>query len=154
MAELDPAIEQQLADMSDQDWRALSARVRQPTSSEQLKTIASQHLSPDRLSTFMAIVDPRKLADEHGNIDEAKVQAACSGPLFGAVESQQQQPQPHNWGQHSVAGGPSKQPGDDGRRELERRHGVKNEAPKLDQAIRPGASARAALERRYGKATK
>lgn len=30
MAELDPAVEQQLADMSDEDFRALTARVRPP----------------------------------------------------------------------------------------------------------------------------
>ena len=30
MAELDPTVEQQLADMSDEDWHALTVRVRPP----------------------------------------------------------------------------------------------------------------------------
>lgn len=151
MAEqLDPAVEQQLADMSDQDWRSLSARVRPPTSSEQLTNVAAQHLSPEHLSTFMAIADPKKLADEHGNVDPAKVQQAST--LFGPRKPQQQR----QWGQHSGSGGPGKQLGDDGRAALEKRHGVKSstDAPAAGAQIPAGQEGRAELAKRYGRTTK
>jgi hypothetical protein len=146
MAEqLDPAVEQQLADLSDQDWRSLSARVRPPTSSEQLKTIAAKHISDDQLNTLMAIANVKAFADEHGNIDEQKVTNHVN-KLFG---TQQPQP-PRNWGQGSGAGGPAKQPGEDAKSALARRHGVKTDAEQLDAGIRPGADGRAALDRRHG----
>jgi hypothetical protein len=147
MAELDPAFEQQLADLSDDDWRSLSARVRPPTSSEQLKAIAAKHISEDQLPTFMAIANVKAFADENGNIDEAKVQHHAS-TLFGAGEPAQ----PRNWGQGSAPGGPNKQPGDDARTTLRKRHGVKSstDQPAAGAQISPGQDARAALERRHG----
>jgi hypothetical protein len=80
--QLHPAVEEQLAGLSDEDWRSLSARVRPPTSSEQLKSIAAKHIPEDQLKTFMAIANVKAFADENGNIDEAKVQHAST--LFGA----------------------------------------------------------------------
>ena len=59
MAELDPAFEQQLADLSDDDWRSLTARVRPPTSSEQLREMEGKVLNADQLETFMSAVNPR-----------------------------------------------------------------------------------------------
>jgi hypothetical protein len=123
MAELDPAFEQQLAELSEDDWRSLSARVRQPTSSEHLKTIAAKHIPEDQLPTFMAIADPKRFADETGNIDESKVQH-LAGALFGTSEVRQQRQTPQ-WGQSSGKP-PGKRPGDDARAALEKRHGVKN----------------------------
>jgi hypothetical protein len=149
MAELDPAFEQQLAELSDEDWRSLSARVRPPTSTDSLKAIAAKHISEDQLPTFMAIANVKAFADEHGNVDEAKVQQAST--LFRGGEPQQQGPQ-SSWGQHSHGNAPGKQPGDDARAALEKRHGVKNDAthPGAGVGIRPGDDARAALEKRHG----
>lgn len=155
MAELDPEIEQTLADMSDQDWRALSARVRPPTSREQFKSVAAKLLqNEDQLNSFLSVANPKACVSENGDVDEAKLTGHLT-TLFGASEPQQPPPAtPRQWGQTSVAGGPSKRAGDDGRAALAKRRGVANDAPQFDQGIKPGDDARAALERRYGKATR
>jgi hypothetical protein len=147
--QLDPAVEQQLADMSDQDWRSLSARVRPPTSSEQLKSIAAKHINEDQLPTFMAIANVKAFADEHGNIEEAKVQTHAAR-LFGAVEPQQQGT-PANYGQ-GTGQPPARQPGDDARSALAKRHGVKsnNDQPGAGAGIQPGVDGRAAAAKRHG----
>lgn len=77
MVELDPATEQQLAELSADEWHAwkdaLEARVRPPTSAQKLKEIASQVISGDRLSGFLKAANPKAFTDEAGNIDEAQV---------------------------------------------------------------------------------
>jgi hypothetical protein len=146
MAELDPAVEQQLADMSDQDWRSLSARVRPPTSSQQLREMAGKVLDADQLETFMAVANPKAFAGENGDVDEATLTGHLTR-LFGAGESQQQGTQA-NWGQHSATGGPGKQLGDDGRAALAKRHGVKTAPPLPIDGT--GDIARGALTKRYG----
>lgn len=151
MAELDPAVEQQLADMSDQDWRALSARVRPPTSSEHLKNVVSQVLSGHQLDSFMAIADPKKFADANGDIDESKVMGHLTS-FFAAGDSPSDQAP--NYGQGGNALGPPSQAGDRARAALKRRHGVgANDANKSgpDSRIRPGTGGREALQRRHGK---
>jgi hypothetical protein len=146
MGELDPATEQALADMSAEDWAALSARVRPPTSSEQLKTIAAKHIPEDQLGTFMAIANVKAFADEHGNIDEAKVQTHASR-LFGAGDGGAR-----NFGQST--GYPSGEPpGETARTALKRRHGVGSSdtnEPSGGSQIPSGRSARAELARRHG----
>lgn len=150
--ELDPAFEQQLAELSDDDWRSLSARVRPPTSSEQLKTIAAKHISEDQLPTFMAIANVKAFADENGNVDEAKVQHHAAR-LFGAVDPQQQGTTT-NWGQ-STGQPAGKQRGDDGRAALAKRHGIKADGqPGAGAGIQPGENGRAALQRRHGGSQK
>ncbi len=154
MAELDPAFEQQLADLSDDDWRSLTARVRPPTSSEQLREMAGKVLNADQLETFMSAVNPRAFAGENGDVDEARLTGHLT-TLFGISDPPQETaPQPHQWGQHSAGGGPSKQRGDDGRAALAKRHNVTNGTPQFDRGVRPGDDARAALERRYGRGQK
>jgi hypothetical protein len=153
-AELDPAFEQQLAELSDDDWRSLSARVRPPTSREQLRDVASKHIPEGQLDAFLAVVNPKAFANELGDVDEAKV-AQHASIIFGVAAPEQSPPAPpRQWGQHSAGGGPGKRAGDDGRAALQTRHGVKNDAPQFDQGIRPGDSARAALEARYGRTSK
>lgn len=149
MAELDPAFEQQLAELSDDDWRSLSARVRPPTSSEQLKSIAAKHIPEDQLKTFMAIANVKAFADEHGNIDEAKVQTHAAR-LFGAIEPQQRGT-PANYGQ-GTGQPPARQPGEDAREALRRRHGVgaDTDQPAAGAGIQPGANGRAAAAKRHG----
>jgi hypothetical protein len=151
MAKLDPAFEQQLAELSDDDWRSLTARVRPPTSSGQLREMAGKVLNADQLETFMSAVNPRAFVGENGDVDEARL-AGHLTTLFGIEKPPQETSQPHQWGQHSVAGGPSKRVGDDARAALEKRHSVKNDSgPQFDRGIRAGDNARAALERRYGR---
>jgi hypothetical protein len=140
--ELDPQTEQTLADMSDEDWSALTARVRPPTSRNQLRDIASKHVPGDQLESFLAIASPKAFANEIGDIDESKVQHHANR-LFGPNEPQQQ----HQWGQHSSGGAPGKQRGDDVRAALEKRHGVRNPSP--IPVVKPGDMARAAIEKRH-----
>ncbi|WP_156673183.1 hypothetical protein [Mycobacterium sp. E3251] len=151
MAEqLDPAVEQQLADLSDDDWRSLSARVRPPTSSEQLKTVASQMLSESQLQSFMAIADPRKFAGANGDVDEGKVKSYLDA-FFGA--GQPPNGQAPDYGQGSALGGPVSLPGNEARAALKKRHGVGAEGPHNPGRHSPvdfGAGGHAALHKRHG----
>src|ERR1700681_2700055 len=83
MSTLDPVTEQRLADMSDADWAALSARVRPPSSSAQLKEIAGKVLSGDQLNSFVSVADPKAFAGDNGDIDESRVMGHLTA-LFGA----------------------------------------------------------------------
>ncbi len=133
MAELNPQTEQTLADMSDEDWSALSARVRPATSAQQLKDIAATVIrDKDQLNAFMAIADPKRLAKPNGDIDPEMVSRHAT-VFFGASNP------------------PGPAPGDIARAELEKRHGVKTSAPAPIE--RPGDIARAQLEKRHGVKT-
>lgn len=148
MVELDPAVEQQLSDMSDQDWRALSARVRPPTSTQQLRDIAGKVLGGDALDSFVAVADPRKFAGENGDVDEEKVMGHMTA-IFGA--GQQSQQPGRQWGQHS--GNPvGARPGDAARAALKKRHNVGGDAdqPAAGGRVSRGEGGRAALQRRHG----
>ena len=148
--DLDPKTEQTLADMSDEDWSALAARVRPPTSSEQLKTVAAKVISdPDQLNAFMSVANAKAFAGENGDIDEDKVM----GHLTALFAAGQQQPGPRQWGQGSAPGGPGARAGEGGRRALAARHGVgadANHQPAAGAGIRPGAAGRQAAARRHG----
>jgi hypothetical protein len=149
MAELDPAVEQQLAELDDADWHALTARVRPPTSSQQLRDIAGRVLEGNALDSFVAVADPRKFANEIGDVDEAKVM----GHLTALFATSQQQPQPPQRGQHS--GYPSgDQPRESGRDALKRRWGVgaDQDKPAPGGQIPRGQRGRDALARRHGAA--
>jgi len=151
MAELDPAFEQQLAELSDADWRSLSARVRPPTSSQQLREMAGKVLDADQLETFMAVANPKAFSGENGDVDEATLTGHLTR-LFGASDPQQPQPQPpqQSWGQ-STGQPTGKQRGDDARAALQKRHGIKPSGqPDAGAGIAPGENGRAALERRHG----
>jgi hypothetical protein len=149
MVELDPQVEQQLADMSDHDWRSLSARVRPPTSNQQLETEAAKIISdPDQLKSFMAIANPKAFANEIGDIDPDKVKGHLTA-FYGANEPRPQR----NWGQASGPPGPPSQPGDQARAALKRRHnvGADNGEPGSSSQIPRGRGAREELAKRYPK---
>ena len=148
MAELDPAVEKQLADLDDADWRALTARVRPPTSSQQLRDIAGKVLDGTALDSFVAVADPRKFANDIGDVDEDKVMGHLTA-LFAT--GQQPQPGPQ-WGQSS-GNPPGDRPGDGARAALKRRHNVGADADTPTGAgsqITRGRGARAELQKRYG----
>lgn len=150
MAELDPAAEHALAEMTAEDFAALTARVRAPTSSEQLKTAAAKHVPEGQLDNFMAIANVKAFADEHGNIDEAKVSEHC-GRFFGT--GTQQPPAARQWGQHTGPGQPPEKPGAGGRAALEKRHGV-SIGDAAQSGSGPGAAGRAEAARRHGGKTR
>jgi hypothetical protein len=145
MVDLDPAVEQTLAELSDQDWRSLSARVRPPTSTQQLREIAGKVLDGDALDSFVAVADPKKFAGENGDVDETKVMGALTGLFAGG-----QQPQHRNWGQGTgqPAGGPR---GESARAALAKRFGVKPaDHPGPGSQAAHGSSGKAELAKRYG----
>jgi hypothetical protein len=147
MAELDPQTEQCLADMSNEDFAALTARVRPPTSTQQLRDIAGKVLEGSALDSFVAVADPKKFAAENGDVDEEKVMGHMTA-IFAAGQPQQRR----DWGQSSTAGGPPKQPGDNARAALRKRHGVGADTnqPGDSGRVSRGENARAALQRRHG----
>jgi hypothetical protein len=153
MVELDPAVEQQLADLPDAEWRALSARVRPPTSSEQLKSVAAKVISDEhQLNSFMAIANPKAFTKENGDVDEAKLTGHLNKLLGGRGGDAP------NYGQGSSQV-PGVKPGDGGRAALAKRHPPKA-TPKADATPGPaaripaGRGAAQELERRYGKGKK
>ena len=145
MTDLDPVFEQRLADLSDVDWQALSARVRPPTSVQQLREIAGKVIDGDQLEAFVNLADPKKFATENGDIDETRVMGALTG-IFGVVTkpglSHQQS------GQFS-ADLPMPSPGERGAAEAAKRFGGNGpqHAPN-----RPGAAGAAEAAKRFGKA--
>lgn len=149
MAELPPEVEQQLTNMSDGDFAALTARVRAPDSTEQLRTAASQVLSGSALDSFVHFADVSKFVGENGGIDEEKVMGHLTA-AFGVSGDQQQQ---RNWGQRSGGTGPALRPGDGGRAAAAKRFGrpVDPEIGAATSGVQRGAAGRAAAERRFGK---
>jgi hypothetical protein len=142
MTDLDPSLEQRLADLSDVDWEALTARVRPPTSAAQLKEIAGKVISGDKLDAFVNVANLKALADENGDIDSRKVQRALR-VMFDIPDQAAHQ----NFGQFSPQpdmGGP----GDRGKAEAQKRFriGQNGEPP---PARGGGGAAEAA--RRFGK---
>ncbi len=151
MSDLSPEVEQQLASLSEGDWAALTAKVRAPDTAEQLRTHAAKVLSGPQLDAFVNAANPAAFTDGAGGVDEEKVM----GHLTALFAVGGQEPPGRQWGQTS--GNPvGERPGDQGRRALERRHGVKNDAthPGADGQVAPGARGRAAVARRHGRGQK
>ena len=82
MPDFDPVLEQKLADLSDEDWSALTARVRPPTSAAQLRDVAGKLIGGDALEAFIAVANLKALSAANGDIDETKVVRALS-TMFG-----------------------------------------------------------------------
>jgi hypothetical protein len=120
MAEISPDLEQQLANMSDAEFSALSAKVRAPDSREALRTAASSLISDDSLESFVKFADVSKFTDSSGAIDQAKVNSHL-GALFGTPQSAAGQAA---WGQHSGGNAPGLNPGDRGRLAAAKRFGT------------------------------
>jgi hypothetical protein len=146
MSELDPVVEQRLADMSAEEFAALTARVRPPTSSQQLKNIAGKVLSGDALNAFVSVANPKAFAGENGDVDESKVM----GHLTAMFASHQ--------GAQASGPTPAGKLGSAGKAEAARRFGTG--APAADQrpddgwtgrAVSGGAAGRAEAAKRFGK---
>jgi hypothetical protein len=143
MPDFDPVLEQKLADLSDVDWAALTARVRPPSSSAQLREIAGKVITGDQLEAFVNVANVKALAGSNGDIDEAKVMGALTG-MFGV--SPETSPPHENFGQYSPPP-PMPGPGDCGRAEAAKRFGANGENV---QGAR-GGGGRAEAERRFGR---
>ncbi|RJO74164.1 hypothetical protein D5S18_18600 [Nocardia panacis] len=92
----------------------------------EVKAIASDVISGDRLRNFMDFADPAKFIGDNGEIDEAKVMGALTG-MFGAQPAKTpvvQAPRWQNAGQFAPPPAPAK-PGEAGRAEAARRHSAK-----------------------------
>lgn len=137
--QLDPAVEQQLADLSDPEWSALSARVRAPDGIEGLRAAAAQRLSGAALDSFVACADVAAFADGNGGIDADKVANALTA-LYGAPAA----PAGQSWGRGDGAGG---------RDAAAERHGLKveREPDAVMPDNGPGAAGRAAAQQRHSQ---
>lgn len=86
----------------------------------ELKGIASQVLSGDKLTAWLDDIDPSKFTNSDGEIDEEKVMGKLTA-LFGV---QSQETPRRNWGQYAHSGAaPGSKPGDAGRAEAKKRFG-------------------------------
>lgn len=115
-----------------------------------LVTVASELLAGEQLASFLAVADATKLAGPNGEIDADAISGHLR-TLYGISEQPQQAPR---WGQQSGSGGPAKQPGDNARAALRKRHNVGADdktTPAPGAQIPRGQGARAELEKRYGK---
>jgi hypothetical protein len=117
---------------------------------EQLRGIVGTVLPPDLRDSFVEYSKLDAFRGEDGQLDTEKVMGHLTA-VHLATQRQQQQSQ-RSWGQHSSGGGPGKQPGDDARAALEKRHGVKRstDQPAAGAQIPRGQSAREALAQRHG----
>jgi hypothetical protein len=125
MPDLDPNLEQRLADLSDVDWSALTARVRPPSSAAQLKDIAGKVIEGDKLDAFVNVANLKALADENGDISEDKVMGALTG-MFGVVPDGG--PRHEDFGQHRPSP-PQPGPGERGAAEAAKRFGGQHAPP-------------------------
>ena len=117
MGELPPDFEQHLADLSDIDWSALTARVRPPSSATQLREIAGKVIDGDKLEAFVQVANVKAFATDNGDIDEGKVRTVLAG-MFGTIPAAGP---PHaDFGQHQPPP-PQPGPGERGAAEAQRR---------------------------------
>jgi hypothetical protein len=152
MPDLSPEVERQLANMSDTEFAALTARLRCPDSIEQLRAIAAKTLQPEQVESWMFGRDPSAFTNANGEIDEAAAVANMIA-VHGASVQQQQQPQPQVWGRDPE---PVYGPGAGGRIEAAKRFGKQapTSPPKAQPApasthTGPGAAGAAAAARRF-----
>jgi hypothetical protein len=142
MPDLEPAVEQTLAELSDADWAALTARVRPPSSAAQLKEIAGRVLSGPQLDAFVSVANLKAVAGENGDIDETKVMGVLTG-MFGVADDSG--PAHQDFGQYRQPP-PMPGPGDRGRAEAAKRFGAAGGAEGTQ-----GRGGRDEAERRFGK---
>ncbi|MCA2248824.1 hypothetical protein JF729_13640 [Mycobacterium intracellulare] len=140
MPEIPPEVEAQLAQLTDAQWSALSARVRAPDSTEALRTAAAQRLTGAQLDSFVQCADVSKFANENGEIDAEKVGRHLTA-LYGAPQASAGQSS--EWGRRDGAGG---------REAAAQRHGAaKSETDAATPDNGPGAEGRAAAQQRHGQ---
>jgi hypothetical protein len=118
---------------------------------QQLIAAASQVLSGDQLSAFMAVADAKRFAGDDGTIDAEKVSGHLRTLFHVDEQPPRQSQQERAWGQ-STGQPAGQQAGDAGRAALEKRHGVKRatDQPAPGDQISRGQNARAELKRRHG----
>lgn len=87
----------------------------------QVKSIASQIISGDKLNAFMQVVNPAALVDKDGQVDEAQIMGVLTA-MYGTEPSTGQRHQ--NFGQYSTPP-PRGAPGQNGTAEAQKRFGVK-----------------------------
>lgn len=100
MVDLPADIEQQLANLTDGEWSALTARVRAPDSAEALRTVAGKVLSGAALDSFVSYADVSKFTSADGTVDEQKV----IGHLTAAFGVQQGAGGKQQWGRPGASG--------------------------------------------------
>jgi hypothetical protein len=162
MPDLEPAVEQKLADMDDADFSALIARVRPPSSAAQLRDIAGKVITGDQLEAFVSVANLKAFATENGDIDEGKVMGALTG-MFGITP--ESSPHHQDFGQHRPPP-PMPGPGDRGKAEAQKRFGPTGgyvaagvegthqvqQGPSIPPSDhRPKSGVRAQLEKRFGR---
>jgi hypothetical protein len=110
---------------------------------EQLREIVGDVLSPDLRDQFVEYARLDAFQGEDGELDKEKV--------MGHLTAISVATQP-NWGQ-GTGQPPGRQPGDDARAALRKRHGVGADTvqPGAASQIQRGQNGREALERRHGK---
>jgi hypothetical protein len=145
MVNLPPEVEQQLGALSNDEWSTLTAKLRAPDSTEQLRTVAGQVLSGAALESFMAVADVSKFTDDKGAIAEEAVMGRLTA-LFGVAD--ERGPTHADFGQYRAAP-PEPGPGDRGKAEAARRFGPRG----ADTQPHPtrGAGGLAEAQKRFGK---
>ena len=90
----------------------------------QVKSIASQIITGDKLSAFMSIVNPAALVGEDGQVDETRVMGFLTAMYGTDPQPGQRQPQWQNFGQYTQPP-PSQKAGAGGAAEAQKRFGKK-----------------------------
>lgn len=90
----------------------------------QVKSIASQIISGDKLNAFMQVVNPAALVDKDGQVDEAQIMGVLTAMYGTEPPTGQRQPQWQNFGQYTSPP-PRGAPGQNGTAEAQKRFGAK-----------------------------
>jgi hypothetical protein len=90
----------------------------------QVKSIASQIISGDKLAAFMSIANPAALVGEDGQVDETRVMGTLTAMYGADPQPGQRQPQWQNFGQYTPPP-PAQKAGAGGAAEAAKRFGKK-----------------------------
>ncbi len=144
MTDLPAEFEQQIANLSEAEWQAFTARVRAPDGAANFREAASKVIDGDRLEAVCRAANLSAFVNDKGEIDDAKVESSLRS-VFGILAG----PRWQDHGQFSQA--PNMPgPGDRGRAEARKRFG-NNGAPSSSGR---GSAGAAEAERRCGKGTR
>jgi hypothetical protein len=117
MTDLPAEVEQQIANLSEAEWQAFTARVRAPDGAAKFREAASKVIDGDRLEAVCRVANLSAFVNDKGEIDEAQVESSLRN-VFGIPAPAAHQ----NFGQFSEP--PTMPgPGDSGRAEARKRFG-------------------------------
>lgn len=87
MVEISPDVEQLLADLSDAEWAALTAKVRAPDAEELYRKVAKYVVPEQFLDNWMQVANVAAFVNADGTIDEERLRRGLNS-IFSKDQTQ------------------------------------------------------------------